>query len=72
MATDTNAYEHACKEIADILAERGISEAESINKIKKEISSKYKLPSIPRNSDILKLTRDDCKEHLKRKRILGC
>jgi elongator complex protein 3 len=69
MVLDTVAYERACKEIADIVAERGLSEVESINRIKKEISRKYKLCSIPRNSDILKLRRDECKERLKRKRM---
>ncbi|MBL7117496.1 MAG: tRNA uridine(34) 5-carboxymethylaminomethyl modification radical SAM/GNAT enzyme Elp3 [Candidatus Syntrophoarchaeum sp.] len=69
MATDTNAYENACQEIADVVAERGISEAEGINKLKKEISRKYGLRSIPRHSDVLKLSRNELKERLKRKRM---
>ncbi len=69
MATDTNAYENACREIADVVAESGITEIESINKLKKEISRKYGLSSIPRNSDVLKLSRDELKERLKRKRM---
>ena len=69
MATPTNAYKDACREIAAVLAESGLSEAESINRIKKEISRKYGLCSIPRNSDVLKLTRSELKEGLKRKRM---
>ncbi len=69
MATNTDAYENACKEIANVVAERGITEAESINKLKKEISGKYGLSSIPRNSDVLKLSGDELKERLKRKRM---
>jgi elongator complex protein 3 len=69
MATDTNTYDLACKEIAEAVAERGLSDAKSINRLKKEISSKYGLCSIPRNSDVLKLSRDDLKERLKRKRM---
>lgn len=67
--TNADAYHLACKEIADILAERGLSEVESINRLKKDISKKYGLSSIPRNSDVLKLSRDELKERLKRKRM---
>jgi len=69
MAADTNTYDLACKEIAEIVAERGLSDAKSINRLKKEISSKYGLCSIPRNSDVLKLSRDEFKERLKRKKM---
>ncbi len=69
MATDRDTYDLACKEIADIVTERGLSEAESINRLKKEISRKYGLCTIPRNSDVLKLSRDALKERLKRKRM---
>lgn len=69
MATDTNTYDLACKEIAEIVAERGLSDAKSINRLKKEISSKYGLCSIPRNSDVLKVSRDEFKERLKRKKM---
>ncbi|MBE0515998.1 MAG: tRNA uridine(34) 5-carboxymethylaminomethyl modification radical SAM/GNAT enzyme Elp3 [Methanophagales archaeon] len=69
MATTTNAYKDACREIADVLAESGLRGAESIDRIKKEISRKYGLSSIPRNSDLLKLTRSELKERLKRKRM---
>jgi len=69
MATHTNAYEHACREIAGIVAEKGFSEAESLDKLKKEISRKYGLCSIPRNSDLLKFSRNELKERLKRKRM---
>jgi elongator complex protein 3 len=69
MAVNANAYELACKEIADIVAERGISESDSINELKKQISRKYRLSSIPRNSDVLKLSSDEFKERLKRKRM---
>lgn len=69
MAADTNTYDLACKEIAEVVAERGLSDAKSINRLKKEISSKYGLCSIPKNSDVLKLSRDELKERLKRKRM---
>jgi elongator complex protein 3 len=69
MTTHINAYEDACIEIADILAERGLSEEESLNRLKKEISRKYGLSSIPRNSDLLKFTRNELKERLKRKQM---
>jgi elongator complex protein 3 len=69
MATQTNAYKNACREIAAVLAESGLSEADSINRVKKEISRKYGLCSIPRNSDVLKLTLSELKEGLKRKRM---
>ena len=68
MAADTSAYERACREIADAVAERGICNAERINKLKKEISGKYRLHSIPRNSDVLNVSRDALKEWLRRKR----
>jgi elongator complex protein 3 len=69
MTTHTTAYEEACKEIAGIVAEEGLNEAESIDRLKKEISRKYGLCSIPRNSDLLKLTPSELKERLKRKRM---
>jgi len=59
-------YDAACKEIADTINSTG---SEGINKLKKEISAKYGLSSIPRNSDVLKLSRDELKEKLKRKRM---
>lgn len=64
-------YELVCKEIAEVMAETGIISAESINKLKKEISGKYGLHSIPRNSDVLKSAVDESKlkERLKRKRM---
>lgn len=63
-------YDAACKEIADAVAKRCLSSAESINRLKKEISAKYKLSSIPRNSDVLKLSRnEELKENLMRKRM---
>jgi len=69
-ALDRN-YELACKEIAAVIAESGISKAESINELKKEISEKYALPGVPRNSDVLKASGDESqlKERLKRKRM---
>ena len=69
MAMDTTAFERACKEIADIVSEQGISESDSINELKKRISKKYRLPSIPRNSDVLKLCPDEFKVRLMRKRM---
>jgi len=64
-------YELACKEIAEVIAESGISKAESINELKKEISGKYGLRGVPRNSDVLKSSGDESqlKERLKRKRM---
>jgi elongator complex protein 3 len=67
-------YEIACKEIAEVVAERGVSRIEEINRIKKEISAKYRLHHIPKNSDVLRLMdkgldRDELKERLKRKRM---
>jgi elongator complex protein 3 len=62
-------YELACKEIAEAIAENGLGRAESINELKKEISGKYALHSIPRNSDVLKSCHEQLKEKLKRKRI---
>jgi len=62
-------YELACKEIAEVIAENGITRAESINELKKEISGKYVLHTIPRNSDVLKSCSEELKEKLKRKRI---
>ena len=67
--TNSNLYELACKEIAAIVAEQDLSEAESITKLKKEISKKYGLCSLPKNSDVLKLSRDELKERLKRKKM---
>jgi elongator complex protein 3 len=67
--TDTSAYNLACKAIAETIVERGLSDGGSINRVKKEISGKYGLSSIPRNSDVLKLSRDELKERLKRKRM---
>jgi elongator complex protein 3 len=67
--TDMRAYERACKEIAELVAERDVIDATSINRLKKEISSKYGLSSIPRNSEVLKLSRDELKERLKRKKM---
>ncbi len=64
-------YELACKEIAVAIAESGISRAESINELKKEISRKYALRGVPRNSDVLNSSDDELqlKERLKRKRM---
>ena len=64
-----NNYDLACKEIAEVIAETGISNPESINTLKKEISGKYRLRNVPRNSDVLKSSRGELKEQLKRKRI---
>jgi len=64
-----NAYEQACREIADIVAEKGFSGAENLDRLKKAISRKYRLCSIPRNSDLLKFSRNELKERLKRKRM---
>ncbi len=71
MATkmDANAYDLACKEIAEIVAERDLRDTASINRLKKEISRKYGLCTLPRNSDVLKLNRDELKERLKRKKM---
>jgi len=62
-------YDTACKEIADAVVKRGLADADSINKLKREISAKYRLSSIPRNSDVLKLNRAELKDILKRKRM---
>jgi len=67
--SNADAYTLACKEIAELVAERDLSDPKSINRLKKEISSKYRLSSIPRNSDVLKLSRDDLKERFKRKKM---
>jgi len=67
--SNTDAYTRACKEIAELVAERDLSDPMSINRLKKEISSKYGLSSIPRNSDVLKLSRDEFKERFKRKKM---
>jgi len=69
MRADTNNYVLACKEIAAIIVERDLSETATINRLKKEISVKYRLCRIPRNSDVLKLNHDELKERLKRKRM---
>jgi elongator complex protein 3 len=73
MATKTdansNAYGLACKEIAEIVVERDLRDTASINQLKKEISRRYGLCSLPRNSDVLKLNRDELKERLKRKKM---
>ncbi|MBN1763301.1 MAG: tRNA uridine(34) 5-carboxymethylaminomethyl modification radical SAM/GNAT enzyme Elp3 [Methanomicrobia archaeon] len=67
--SNTDAYTRACKEIAELVAERDVSDPKSINRLKKEISSKYGLSSIPRNSDVLKLSQDELKERFKRKKM---
>ena len=67
--TNSNAYDLACKEIAEIVLERDLRDTARINLLKKEISGKYGLCSLPRNSDVLRLSRDDLKERLKRKRM---
>ena len=67
--TNSNAYSRACKEIAEIVAARDLNDTASINRLKKEVSGKYGLCSLPKNSDVLKLSRDDLKERLKRKKM---
>jgi elongator complex protein 3 len=62
-------YGRACKEIAERLAKEGVGESASITKVKKEISRKYGLSSIPRNSDVRKFSEAGVKERLKRKRM---
>jgi len=63
------AFELACREIAELMAAQGLQEAESINRLKKEISGKYRLTSLPRHSDVMKVSRDDVRAQLKRKQM---
>ncbi len=67
--TNSNAYNRACKEIAEIIAARNLTDTASINRLKKEVSGKYGLCSLPKNSDVLKVSREDLKERLKRKKM---
>ena len=72
MPTNTTAYEDACREIADAVAERRINSPESLNKLKKEVSKKYGLRGVPRNSEVLRLNqnlKERLKERLRRKRM---
>lgn len=67
-----NAYSAACEEIAETIKEKEISGTKEITKLKKEISKKYGLQSIPKNSDILKgneIFKEKAKELLKRKKM---
>ncbi len=67
-------YEIACREVAEELKKEGVSEPESINRVKKEVSARYRLPHLPRNSDVLKFcdtgsSSVGLRERLKRKRM---
>jgi elongator complex protein 3 len=64
-----NAYELACTEIAELMAAQGLQGVESINRLKKEISGKYGLARLPRHSDVLKVSREDVRAQLKRKKM---
>ncbi len=63
------AYELACREIAELVEKRNLREPDSINRAKKEISARYKLPHIPKNTDVLRFGGTELRENLKRKRM---
>lgn len=63
------AYEAACREIAGIVAEEGLTEPKRIDRLKREISRKYGLCRIPKNSDLLKFTPEWVSERFKRKEM---
>ncbi len=63
------AYELACEEIAALMIEQGLEDVQSINRLKKKISAKYGLSSIPRHSDVLRVSGEDLREQLKRKKM---
>ena len=71
----TATYEIACREIAERIRKEGLTEPESINRAKKEISARYNLCHIPKNSDVLKFSSSssdkgsELRENLKRKRM---
>lgn len=62
-------YRLACREIAERLAEHEASDPAGILKLKKEVSRKYRLASIPRHADVLKLSGEAVKAQVKRKRM---
>ncbi|HEC57870.1 MAG TPA: tRNA uridine(34) 5-carboxymethylaminomethyl modification radical SAM/GNAT enzyme Elp3 [Candidatus Syntrophoarchaeum butanivorans] len=75
-----SSYEKACEEVARIVAERfecGKTDYIDLNRIKKEVGSRYRLKTIPRNSDIIKILTETEASHpnrgiidlLRRKRI---
>ncbi|MHC1635377.1 MAG: tRNA uridine(34) 5-carboxymethylaminomethyl modification radical SAM/GNAT enzyme Elp3 [Candidatus Methanospirareceae archaeon] len=67
---EENLYQTACEEIARIIEGQGVKEEHEIEKIKKEISRRYNLRHIPKNSDILRLVKDEkYKELLRKKRM---
>ncbi len=68
MAT-TTPYELACREIAELIEKKNLREPNSINRAKKEISARYKLSHIPKNSDVLRFGSTELRENLKRKRM---
>lgn len=53
MQKSVDAYTTACMEIADIISSMHEPDIKSIKRVVKQLSAKYALPTLPRNSDIL-------------------
>ncbi|RLG37093.1 tRNA uridine(34) 5-carboxymethylaminomethyl modification radical SAM/GNAT enzyme Elp3, partial [Methanosarcinales archaeon] len=67
-AENEKQYERACAEIAEALTAARSFDMKHLNRLKKDVSRKYGLRRIPKNSDVLKTLKDiDLREHLRRK-----
>lgn len=59
-----NAVESACRELVEQILRKEVTNEKQLNAARKELSSRYKLPSLPGNSMILKAAGDDEKHHV--------
>jgi len=57
--TDAQMFEPACREILEQILNHGITSERELDAAKKRVSAKYKLPSLPKNSEILLLCSAD-------------
>ncbi|MEA1943872.1 MAG: tRNA uridine(34) 5-carboxymethylaminomethyl modification radical SAM/GNAT enzyme Elp3 [Euryarchaeota archaeon] len=57
-------YESACREILEQILNHEITNKRELNTAKKRISARYKLPSLPKNSEILALSSADEYKHI--------
>jgi len=63
----TQMFEPACREILLQILNHKITSDRELDITKKRVSAKYKLPSLPKNSDILALCSTD-----EKKRVISC
>ena len=57
-------YESACREILEQILNHNITSKRELNTAKKRISARYKLPNMPKNSEILALSTADEYKHV--------